>query len=129
MLVLVDLCELPPVKNRWLPYESLPTHRNFSRFPRFVSRFIARSGTVHIHKPRGFVTWSPPAGQASTSGQCLHARTFIFPFPHPREWISLREVEPFCLVANRCSSDHECSNHSSNCPWNVHGQLIYPTDV
>ncbi|MHA2331480.1 MAG: hypothetical protein ACXAEU_05590 [Candidatus Hodarchaeales archaeon] len=70
------------------------------------------------------MTWLPPAGQASTFNQYLHVHTFIFPFPHPREWISLQEVELFCLAANRYSSDHSSSNHSSICPWNVHGQLI-----
>ncbi|MHA2332856.1 MAG: hypothetical protein ACXAEU_12610 [Candidatus Hodarchaeales archaeon] len=36
---------------------------------------------------------SPPAGQASTVSQYLHARTFVFPISHPREWVSSRDVE------------------------------------
>ncbi|MFW9993207.1 MAG: hypothetical protein ACFFD4_14280 [Candidatus Odinarchaeota archaeon] len=45
------------------------------------------------------MVWLRLAGLASTSDQCLHARTFTFPVPRPCEWIQLREVEPFCLVA------------------------------
>ncbi|MHA2299287.1 MAG: hypothetical protein ACXAEU_19975 [Candidatus Hodarchaeales archaeon] len=48
----------------------MPAQWNVSRFPRLYDRFITRSGTVHVHQPRGLMTWSPPAGQASTSCQC-----------------------------------------------------------